>query len=425
MGPPISPDLNLDEGKSGNDQFGDRETNKISLPGHWVITTIGTIAHVGTGTTPKRGEIEYWENGDIPWVTSSAVNHSIISEGSEFVTSFALSKTSLKIYPTNTLLIALYGEGKTRGKVSILGLDATINQALAAIVLDDKASECREFLKFFLLSNYQKTREHAAGGNQPNLNLGIVKSLEIPLAPINEQTRIVTTIESLQQRSSRARTLLSDIRLKLDNLRQSILQAAFSGQLTADWRAKNPDVEPADVLLARIRTERRQRWETAELEKFEAKGKKPPKNWQDKYKEPEPVDDSELPDLPEEWCWANVDEVSTRVSVGHVGPTSEHYCDGDNGIPFLRSQNVRPRRLSEDGLNFITPEFHLTLTKSMLFEGDILIVRVGANRGDTCRVPAGYSQLNCANIVFARPICLLYTSPSPRDQRGSRMPSSA
>jgi len=136
---------------------------------------------------------------------------------------------------------------------------------------------------------------------------------------------------------------------------------------------------------------------------FQAKGKKPPKNWQDKYKEPEPVDESELPELPEGWCWANMDRFSHRVSVGHVGPTSKFYCEADEGIPFLRSQNVRPRRLSEEGLNYIVPEFHNKLQKSQLQEGDILVVRVGANRGDTRRVPSGYDELNCANIVFARP----------------------
>ena len=96
-------------------------------------------------------------------------------------------------------------------------------------------------------------------------------------------------------------------------------------------------------------------------------------------------------------------DLCSRVSVGHVGPTSRYYCDTGNGIPFLRSQNVRPGRIDFDGLQYITPEFHLKLRKSILQSGDLLFVRVGANRGDCCVVPEGVGELNCANIVFARP----------------------
>ena len=108
--------------------------------------------------------------------------------------------------------------------------------------------------------------------------------------------------------------------------------------------------------------------------------------------------------LPEDWVWASASEVCERVSVGHVGPTSEHFTDADSGVPFVRSQNVRPGRLTLDSAKYITPEFHGRLRKSQLEAGDVLVVRVGANRGDSCEVPAGIHQLNCANVVFARPI---------------------
>jgi type I restriction enzyme S subunit len=96
----------------------------------------------------------------------------------------------------------------------------------------------------------------------------------------------------------------------LEQFRQSILAAAFSGRLTADWREKNPNVEPAHELLARIRTERRQRWEQTELAKYEAKGKQPPKDWKDKYEEPEPIDETDLPELPDGWCWTTFESLT-------------------------------------------------------------------------------------------------------------------
>ncbi len=115
------------------------------------------------------------------------------------------------------------------------------------------------------------------------------------------------------------------------------------------------------------------------------------------------IDQSDLPILPADWQWVQFKETCDRVSVGHVGPTTEFFTDAPDGICFLRSQNVRPGKLELENALSITPNFHKKLKKSQLIEGDILIVRVGANRGDCCVVPSGMGELNCANIVFARP----------------------
>lgn len=112
---------------------------------------------------------------------------------------------------------------------------------------------------------------------------------------------------------------------------------------------------------------------------------------------------SDLPILPSDWRWVQFSETCDRVSVGYVGPTTEFFTDAPEGICFLRSQNVRPGKLDFEDAISITPEFHKKIKKSQLSAGDILIVRVGANRGDCCVVPTGMGELNCANIVFARP----------------------
>ncbi len=112
---------------------------------------------------------------------------------------------------------------------------------------------------------------------------------------------------------------------------------------------------------------------------------------------------SDLPVLPANWRWVQFSETCDRVSVGHVGPTTEFFTDAQDGICFLRSQNVRPGKLELVNALSITPDFHKKLKKSQLRAGDILFVRVGANRGDCCVVPDGVGELNCANIVFARP----------------------
>jgi type I restriction enzyme S subunit len=103
------------------------------------------------------------------------------------------------------------------------------------------------------------------------------------------------------------------------------------------------------------------------------------------------------------WVEKKLGDICERVSVGHVGPTSQFYCEADSGIPFLRSQNVRPGCLDFVGLRYVTKEFHMKLKKSQLRAGDLVFVRVGANRANCCSIPEGLGEINCANIVFARP----------------------
>jgi len=108
-------------------------------------------------------------------------------------------------------------------------------------------------------------------------------------------------------------------------------------------------------------------------------------------------------ELEGKWILQRLGDICQRVSVGHVGPTSEFYCDPTEGVPFLRSQNVRRANLDWDGVQYITKQFHAKLKKSQLQFGDLLFVRVGANRGDCCAINEEIGDLNCANIVFARP----------------------
>lgn len=169
----------------------------------------------------------------------------------------------------------------------------------------------------------------------------------IALPPLDEQRRIVARLDALRARSRRAKDALDPVPALLDRLRQSILAAAFRGDLTADWREQHPDVEPASELLVRIRIERRNRWEEAELAKMTAKGR-PPRDdaWKSKYVEPEPVDESGLPELPEGWCWATIDEVGD-VLLGRRRADRE-YLVGEDGRalhPYIRVANLKADRL--------------------------------------------------------------------------------
>lgn len=290
-------------------------------------------------------------------------------ESTSFVTEEALRKTTLRVYPKETLLIALYGEGKTRGKVSELMIDATVNQALGTIVLSKELESHRRFLKYYLQSRYDELRRQAAGGMQPNLNLGIVKKIEIPVPPDAEQRRIVSKIEELFSDLDAGVSALERAKANLKRYRASVLKAAVEGRLTADWRAAHPDIEPATELLHRILTTRQQTWESNQLAEYERKGKEPPAGWKDKYKEPNTVDVAEFPNLPNGWTWACVDQVG-KVQLGRQRAPKHHI--GPNMRPYLRVANVFEDRIDISDvmdMNF-TPDEYETYK---LEYGDILL----------------------------------------------------
>src|SRR5208283_2046010 len=151
------------------------------------------------------------------------------------------------------------------------------------------------------------------GVGRPRLNLTEIKSIEVPLAPLEEQRRIVAKIEELFSDLDAGVVTLERVRANLKRYRASVLKAAVEGKLTEDWRAQHPDTEPASVFLERILTERRRQWEQDQLAKFAQAGKQPPKGWQSKYREPEDAHVLGNLALPPRWSWATVEQISTKV----------------------------------------------------------------------------------------------------------------
>ena len=200
-------------------------TAETTLPEGWTWASVDQLADVGTGATPKRDKAAYWNDGDVPWVTSSVVNGDYVDQASEFVTKLALAETNLTLYPIGTLLIAMYGEGKTRGKCTELRIPASTNQALAALQVN---SSIRGYLRHFLELNYEEMRKFASGGVQPNLNLSLVRAVCVPLPPLSEQVRIVAEVD-------RHLSIIREVEAEVDTnlqraqaLRQATLSKCFS-----------------------------------------------------------------------------------------------------------------------------------------------------------------------------------------------------
>ncbi|WP_437826361.1 restriction endonuclease subunit S [Sorangium sp. So ce1153] len=256
------------------------------------------------------------------------------------------------------------------------------------------------FLCLYLNTDAPRTflRDRATGtaGNMPKVSGSTVRAIPVHLAPIPEQRRIVAKLEALTAKSDRAKTALEAIPPLFDRLRQSVLSAAFRGDLTAAWRAKNPDVEPAEELLKRIGAERRRRWEEAELAQMRAKGKVPGNDrWKEKYEEPAPVDASELPKLPEGWCWARLEELrapDAPIVYGIIQPGD----DVPGGVPY-----VRPIDMTNDGgidftsIKRTSDEIAKQYERASIKTGDVILSIVGTI-GKVVITPAA---LNGGNIT--------------------------
>jgi type I restriction enzyme S subunit len=218
------------------------------------------------------------------------------------------------------------------------------------------------------------------GALYPAVRSADVRAVGLPLPPLGEQRRIVAKLDELRSRSRRAREALDDVPALLDKLKQSVLAAAFRGDLTAEWRAAQPpgSVEPASVLLDRIRAERRKRWEQANPKK--------------EYVEPEPVDTDGLPDLPDGWCWVNLDEVSAGFDYGTSAKS-----DNAGLIPVLRMGNLQGGEIDWSDLKYTSDpveiERYSLSPNTVLFNrtnSPELVGKTAIYRGDRPAVFAGY-----------------------------------
>ncbi|RCJ40963.1 hypothetical protein A6770_36825 [Nostoc minutum NIES-26] len=229
-----------------------------------------------------------------------------------------------------------------------------------------------------------------------NFHLVDFKQLKLPIAPLNEQRRIVAKIEALKARSQRVKDALEDIPQLLDQFRQSVLAAAFRGDLTADWREQNPNVEPAPVLLERIRVERRRHWEEAELEKMKASGKLPKNDkWKEKYEEPSTPDMINLPLLIESWTYSFLKPLFSQKRTGlKTGPFGSLLKKDDYrtyGIPVLGIENISSTGFINKNKIYIDEAKATELADYDAQEGDIIISRSGTV-GEVCVVPSGIGE---------------------------------
>lgn len=225
--------------------------------------------------------------------------------------------------------------------------------------------------------------ELVQGALYPAIRPTDVRNYPIALPPEAEQRRIVAKLDALQSRTRLAREALAAIPALLGHYRQSVLAAAVTGSLSSEYREdRGPVVD----------------WQ-GQIDQYTAGRKRARTN----SKDTAPTSEIEQ-DLPPGWILTTFDAVCDEITVGHVGPMTHAYVN--NGVPFLRSQNVRPLRFDRTGLIFVSRSFHAEHPKSRLRPGDLVVVRSG-NAGQATVVPDNVAEANCADLVIARPSLLL------------------
>lgn len=188
---------------------------------------LGTIFETTSGGTPSRGTSVYY-TGDIPWLKSGELNDNQQILGSEeHITKDAVKNSSAKIFPKNTVIMAMYGA--TTGKLGIIRIDSTTNQAVCGILPNE--NNIPEFIFYYLLLKREMIVYQSKGGAQPNISQGIIKNLDFPVLNVKEQSKILQEIESRFSVIDKLETVVDASLLKSEQLRKSILKSAFEGKL--------------------------------------------------------------------------------------------------------------------------------------------------------------------------------------------------
>ena len=327
----------------------------FEIPESWEWMRVGDVGSWSAGATPSRQHPEYYE-GEIPWLKTGDLNDGYITDIPEFVGQLALEKTSLRLNPIGSVLMAMYGA--TIGKLGILKIEATTNQACCACI----PYSCIEnkYLFFYLMSQRKNYISMGAGGAQPNISKEKIVMSLIPVPPLDEQKRIVVKIEEILpyiDQYDKAYTKLETFNKKFpEYMKKSILQMAMQGKLV-EQRAEEGT---ADELYEQIVAEKAQLIKDGKIKK-----EKPL---------PEIAED-EIPfEIPSSWKWVRFSEVMDVRDGTHDSPK---YIE--TGIPLVTSKNISGGGLDFSNVKYISREDADKINeRSNVDTGDILFAMIGS-----------------------------------------------
>ncbi|PZD73751.1 Type-1 restriction enzyme EcoKI specificity protein [Acaryochloris thomasi RCC1774] len=218
------------------------------IPAHWGIAKLGYFASIGNGSTPKRDKAEYWSRKDFPWLNSSKINEEIIVEAEQHISKQALEECHLPVVPAGSVLIAITGEGQTRGRSALLSFEATISQHLASI---QPISEVMGaiYLRRYLQAAYQwlRNESNGAGSTRAALTCDFLKKINILLPPLNEQVCIINFLDSKLEIDHSLASATQISLKKLKEYRTALITNAVTGKIDVR-NVKLPQPTPTELL---------------------------------------------------------------------------------------------------------------------------------------------------------------------------------
>lgn len=294
----------------------------FEIPDNWCWVRLNDIGIWEAGSTPSRTNSKYYLNGQIPWVKTGDLNDEFLMQVSENITELAIEETSIKLKPIGSVLIAMYGA--TIGKLAILGIEATTNQACCACI--PFSGIYNKYLYYYLMSYRDNFKKMGAGGAQPNISREkIIKTL-IPLPTLVEQQRIVGKIEEILNQIEQLK--INEEKLSLlqknfpDKLKKSLLQVAIQGKLTEQLSTD----DSVDDLLAEIRKEKEKLIKENKIKK---------------QKFLPPITEEEIPfEIPENWRWVRLGEIGKIVGGGTPKTDVLEYWANGN-IPWITPADMK------------------------------------------------------------------------------------
>lgn len=355
----------------------DGQTHEV--PANWIWVKSEFVAKWGSGGTPSRKNSEYY-NGNIPWLKTGELRDTVILDSEEKITEEGLKKSSAKLFPKDSVAIAMYGA--TIGKLGILGIDAATNQACAVGVpyaLTDK-----KFMFYYFLTQRKNLIDKGKGGAQPNISQTIIKEFPYILPPINEQNRIADKVENLLNKIEEAKQLIEEAKKSFELRRSAILEKAFRGELTKKWRGENLK-ESSDTEVVQT--------------------------------------DKTLYNLPFNWEWIDLDTVCEKITDGtHHSPKS--YPSGD--YMYITAKNIKKQGILLDNVTYVSKEVHQEIyNRCDVKKGDVLYIKDGATTGIATvnQITEEFSLLSSVallrpkrNVLAAKYLMYCLNSPSTKSR---------
>lgn len=345
------------------------EESLNTLPEGWVESTFKEICtYIQRGKSPK-----YIDKSELPVINQKCIRwHGIDQEHLKFIHPEQFDKWAEERFLQNKdILWNSTGTG-TIGRACIYknNLEKAVVDSHVTIVRAYKQEIEPEFIFHYIASPFvQKKIEDMQSGSTNQVELGktAIEETKIPIAPLNEQKRIVDKFKQLFSDLDEGEALTRQVQSQLKTYRQSVLKAAVTGELTKDWRERNKgNLESGEKLLERILKSRR--------ENLVGRGK---------YKEPIKTNQKDFPDIPESWVWCSLGQLSSFITSGSRG-WAKYYAD--EGSYFFRSQNVTKGGLSMDDIAFVNPPQNSEGARTKLCTNDLLVSITG-NPGNIARIP--------------------------------------